>query len=54
VLAAAVLAEHLAPIQLAGGALVLTAVLVLRVGPRDRAADKSARSASSGLLAETN
>jgi drug/metabolite transporter (DMT)-like permease len=54
VLAAAVLAEHLAPIQIAGGALVLTAVLVLRVGPQHRAADKSARPASSGLLAETS
>ncbi len=54
VLAAALLGEHLAPIQLAGGALVLTAVLVLRVGPRHRAAHKSARPASSGLLAETN
>jgi drug/metabolite transporter (DMT)-like permease len=32
VLAAAVLAEHLTPIQVAGGALVLSAVLVLRVG----------------------
>lgn len=54
VLAAAVLGEQLAPIQLAGGAFVLTAVLVLRVGPRHRAAHKSARPASSGLLAETN
>jgi drug/metabolite transporter (DMT)-like permease len=53
VLAAAVLAEHLAPIQLAGGALVLTAVLVLRVGPRHPAAHESARPAPSGLLAET-
>jgi drug/metabolite transporter (DMT)-like permease len=52
VLAAAVLAEHLAPIQLAGGALVLTAVLVLRVRPRHRPAHKSAQPASSGLLAE--
>jgi drug/metabolite transporter (DMT)-like permease len=33
ILAAGALAEHLAPIQLAGGALVLTAVLVLRVEP---------------------
>ena len=54
VLAAAVLAERLAPIQLAGGALVLTAVLVLRVGSRHRAAHESARPASPGLLAETN
>jgi drug/metabolite transporter (DMT)-like permease len=34
-LAAAVLAEHLTPIQLAGGALVLTAVPVLRVARRE-------------------
>ena len=54
VLAAAVLAERLAPVQLAGGALVLTAVLVLRVGPRHRAAHEGARPASPGLLAETN
>jgi drug/metabolite transporter (DMT)-like permease len=54
VLAAAVLAERLAPVQLAGGALVLTAVVVLRVGPRHRAAHESARPASPGLLAETN
>ena len=54
VLAAAVLAEHLAPIQLAGGALVLTAVLVLRVRPRHRPTHQSARPASSRLLAETN
>jgi drug/metabolite transporter (DMT)-like permease len=42
VLAAGVLAEHLTPIQVAGGALVLTAVLVLRVVPRQRLAHESA------------
>jgi drug/metabolite transporter (DMT)-like permease len=35
-LAAGVLAEHLTPIQVAGGTLVLSAVLVLRVIPRQR------------------
>jgi drug/metabolite transporter (DMT)-like permease len=34
VLAAAVLSEHLTPVQVGGGALVLKAVLVLRVGRR--------------------
>jgi drug/metabolite transporter (DMT)-like permease len=53
VLAAAVLAEHLAPIQLAGGALVLTAVVVLRVRPRHQAAHQDARPVPSPLLAET-
>ena len=53
VLAAGVLAERLAPIQLAGGALVLTAVLVLRVGPRSQADSESARPATSVLAAET-
>ena len=53
VLAAAVLAEHLAPVQLAGGALVLTAVLVLRVGSRSQAIHENARPATSGLVAET-
>jgi len=42
VLAAGVLAEHLTPIQVAGGALVLTAVLVLRVVPQQRLAHESA------------
>jgi drug/metabolite transporter (DMT)-like permease len=42
VLAASILAEHLTPIQVAGGALVLTAVLVLRVVPRQRLAHTSA------------
>jgi drug/metabolite transporter (DMT)-like permease len=37
-LAAGVLAEHLTPIQIAGGVLVLTAVLVLRVVPRHQLA----------------
>jgi drug/metabolite transporter (DMT)-like permease len=41
-LAAGVLAEHLTPIQVAGGALVLTAVLVLRVVPRQRLTRESA------------
>jgi drug/metabolite transporter (DMT)-like permease len=41
VLAAAVLAEHLTPIQAAGGALVLTAVLVLRVVPRQQLVHES-------------
>jgi len=53
VFAAAVLAEHLAPIQLAGGALVLTAVLVLRVGSRRQATQQSAPSVPPGLLTET-
>jgi drug/metabolite transporter (DMT)-like permease len=41
-LAAGVLAEHLTPIQVAGGALVLAAVLVLRVVPRQRLAHETA------------
>jgi drug/metabolite transporter (DMT)-like permease len=41
-LAAAALAEHLSPIQVTGGTLVLTAVLVLRVVPRQRPAHESA------------
>jgi len=53
VLAAAVLAEHLAPIQLAGGALVLTAVLVLRVGSRPQATHLSAPPVPPGLVTET-
>jgi drug/metabolite transporter (DMT)-like permease len=36
ILAAGVLAEHLTPVQIGGGALVLTAVLVLRVVPRQQ------------------
>jgi len=42
VLAAGVLAEHLTSIQVAGGALVLTAVLVLRVVPQQRLAHETA------------
>ncbi len=53
VLAAAVLAEHLSPIQLAGGALVLTAVVVLRVGPRHEGVPQDARPAPAPLLVET-
>jgi drug/metabolite transporter (DMT)-like permease len=41
ILAATALAEHLTRIQIAGGALVLTAVLVLRVEPRQRLAPES-------------
>jgi drug/metabolite transporter (DMT)-like permease len=41
-LAAGVLAENLTPIQITGGALVLTAVLVLRVVPRQRLGHRSA------------
>ena len=42
VLAAVVLAEQLTPVQGAGGALVIAAVLVLRVVPRQRLAYESA------------
>jgi drug/metabolite transporter (DMT)-like permease len=54
VLAAVVLAEHLAPIQVAGGALVLTAVLVLLIEPRPRAAPGRAGPVASGLVPEVD
>ncbi len=53
VLASAVLAEHLAPIQLVGGALMLTAVVVLRAQSRPAEVHGSAVPQSAVIIPES-
>ena len=53
VLASAVLAEHLAPIQLIGGALMLTAVVVLRAQSRSAEVHDGAVPASAVIIPES-